>query len=328
MRCKHPIRTKNTGYESVHACGQCLNCRIDERRVKTHRMMLEASSHEHNSFLTLTYNDENLPKEFHNEKTGEVYSDNSVNPADVKAFIKNLQTDVKRKFGVKIKYFICGEYGEKTNRPHYHIALFGYPACTTPDKQRVKRGKFIPCDCANCQYLARKWKKGHIYLGSLTQDSAQYVAGYVTKKLTSNTSDHQKKILQGRYPEFARMSLKPALGKEAIIKHALSKKRYIKSASDIPKYLVHNGKKWPLGRYLTDVYKKTLNFQEIDTKAHKARKRHDQVLNLFKDKTLTPAQKQMVINGIPEAAVELLNAQRVLQVEKRHKLKNLNKKGL
>lgn len=328
MQCKRPITTKNSGGVPV-ACSQCLPCRINERRVKTHRMMLEASSHDDCSFLTLTYNDENLPESFHNKKTGEVYAPNSVNPAHSKAFTNNLQTSFKRKFNRKIKYFICGEYGDKTNRPHYHLALFGYPPCKHPKRPLIVNQKFQPCDCNNCQFLSDLWGKGHIFLGTLKQHSAQYVAGYVTKKLTSNNTAYQQEQLAGRFPEFARMSLKPALGKEALIKHAQSKSRHIKSVDDIPKYLVHNGKKWPLGRYLYDQYKKTLGFEEeTPTRARKERQEHDKMLFMFKDKTLTDDQIDLIKNGLPESALTLLNAQRALQIEKEHERKQLNHKGV
>jgi len=332
MRCKKPIITKNTGGVPI-PCSQCLNCRIDERRIKTHRMMLEASQHDDCSFLTLTYNDENLPSEFSSKKTGQIYDKYSVNPKHVKNFINNLQVSFKRKYGKKIKYFTCGEYGEKTNRPHYHIALFGYPTCLHPNKPKVVNRKFNPCTCRNCAYLQKLWGKGHIYLGTLTQDSAQYVAGYVTKKLTSDNSDFQKSALNGRHPEFARMSLKPALGKTAIEKHALHNKRHIKKIDDIPKFLVHNGKKWPLGKYLREIYKKTLNLEKTpwtfetraQWKANDLREKHDKMLSMFNAKTLTPEHKDLIKKGLPLYALELLNSQRSLQIEKQHKYKLQNK---
>lgn len=336
MQCKKPMIFKNSGGVPV-PCGGCLPCRINERRVKTHRMMLESSQHDHCSFLTLTYDDDHLPEEFHHEKTGEIYARYSVNPAHAKAFTNNLQTSWRRKTGQEIKYFLCGEYGDKTQRPHYHLALFGYPPCLDPKRKYIVNRKFVPCECRNCSFLSKIWGKGHIFLGTLEQHSAQYVAGYVTKKLTKKSCgcqlEHHPKcvqaILKGRHPEFSRMSLKPALGKEAIIAHALSKAVYIKSPDDIPRYLVHNGKKWPLGRYLLEVYKKTLNFEEEDKRRpQKERESHDKVLSMFDGETLTDFQKNLVGNGLPETALMLLNAQRVLNLEKQHERKTLNRKGV
>ena len=189
--------------------------------------MLEASQHKHNSFLTLTYDDEHLPDDFTDEKTGLVYAPNSVDPYHHKLFIDRFRTDFKRKTGKTIRYFMCAEYGEKTQRPHYHYALFGYPSCSNPVKLR-KGEKPKPCNCPNCSFVRKHWIKGHIYLGNLTQHSAQYVAGYVTKKLTSIGHDY-KDILHGRYPEFGRQSKMPGLGLEAVLKHAEKIKPHIKT---------------------------------------------------------------------------------------------------
>jgi hypothetical protein len=301
-------------------------------------MMLESSLTPRNSFLTLTYRDEDLPDEFVDKKTGELYARNSVNPSHIKAFTNNLQTSYKRDTGYNLRYFLCGEYGDKTNRPHYHLALFGYPNCLLPNRNFVVGRKFVPCVCPNCIYLAKKWPYGHIFLGNLEQQSAQYVAGYVTKKMHTNTCGckgeyHHEKCahskLQGRYPEFSRQSLKPGLGHDAIVKHAISKKSYIHKVDDIPKFLIHDQKKWPIGKYLFNVYKETLGFEnEPVTKAHQARERHDTVLAMFKDKTLSGYQKDLIYKGLPESALRLLNAQRVLQIEKREEFKVLNKQGV
>ena len=161
MLCKYPINKRDTG--QVHSCGQCLPCRINDRRIKTHRQMLEASSHIHNSFLTLTYRDEALPDEFHHKKTGQIYIPNSVNPDHHRLFINNLRTDFKRKTGNEMRFYACAEYGEKTHRPHYHYALFGFPTCHHLEA-RKKQKRFEPCGCSNCQYISRLWGKGHISL--------------------------------------------------------------------------------------------------------------------------------------------------------------------
>jgi hypothetical protein len=288
-------------------------------------MMLESSEHQSAVFLTLTYNDENLPKEFHNEKTGEVYRDFSVNPDHHKRFIKNLQTDYKRKTGQSLSYYMCAEYGEKTQRPHYHYALFGYPDCLTPPKPNAP---FKQCECKSCSYLHKLWGKGHIFLGKLEQHSAQYVAGYVTKKLTT-INDYSRERLDGRHPEFGRMSRNPALGKTAVERFSRKIAPYIKDVCDIPSYLVHDGKKWPLGRYLRDVIKGELGFDEEEkTKSQIDRENHDKVLFMFKDKTLDDLQKKMINNGLPDSALTLLNAQRVLQIEKQEEHKRINKKGV
>ena len=77
--------------------------------------MIEAGQHTDNAFVTLTYADDQLP------------DGNSLCPEDVTKFLKRLR---KRIDPVKIRYFLCGEYGEgSTSRPHYHLILFGLPSC-------------------------------------------------------------------------------------------------------------------------------------------------------------------------------------------------------
>jgi len=209
----------------AYGCGQCLPCRINRRRVWTHRIMLEAAQHEQNSFLTLTYSDDQLP------------GDNSVSPRELSLFLKRL-----RKISpYKIRYFGCGEYGDDSGRPHYHLALFGYPACIYGSTRTHKK----VC-CENCTRISNAWSKGNILLGTLQQESAQYVAGYVSKKWTKANDP------KGRLGSFARMSLRPGIGlgmmhelASTLMQHKLDERMI-----DVPLTLQHGTKKWPLGRYL------------------------------------------------------------------------------
>ncbi len=308
-------------------CGGCIQCRINDRRVRTHRMMLEASRFHNNSFLTLTYNNENLPKEFPNKKTGQLYADNSVNPSQSRKFLNTMRTDYKRKTGNSLSYYLCGEYGEKTQRPHYHVALFNFPTCINL-AARKNLAKFEPCNCRNCSFLQKHWSYGHLFLGDLTQHSAQYVAGYVTKKLTTDTSEHNQNILQGRHPEFARMSKNPALGKIPILRHLERIKPYIQSPVDLPTVLTHNGKQWPIGRYLRQVMLKEMDWiDEEKTPIQAEVEATHKMLSMFHGKTLSDHQKNLIKGGLPEYALSILNEQYSKNIEEKEKLKQLNKKG-
>lgn len=201
--------------------------------------MLESLCHEDNTFVTLTYDNDHLPK------------GGSLDPNDTKKFLYRIRKNIQPR---RIRYYLVGEYGSRTWRPHAHIALFGYPNCERGCTPMSSRSRNKRC-CNNCETIKRAWGKGGICLGTLTLESAQYVGGYVTKKLTSKKSDYQKKMLGGLYPEYARMSLRPGVGALAVpqiinvYKKALEND-WISSKEDVPNELQYGKKKWPLGRYL------------------------------------------------------------------------------
>ncbi|MEO5355656.1 MAG: hypothetical protein H7835_21005, partial [Magnetococcus sp. XQGC-1] len=89
--------------------GQCVGCRLERSRQWAIRVMHEASQHEHNCFITLTYNDDNLP------------ANGSLNYRHFQNFMKRL-----RKYYVEftVRFYMCGEYGENFARPHYHACIF------------------------------------------------------------------------------------------------------------------------------------------------------------------------------------------------------------
>lgn len=191
--------------------------------------MLEAFKHDQNAFLTLTYDETNLP------------ADGSLRPRDLQLFIKRLRKAVHPSL---FRFFAVGEYGDQTHRPHYHAGLFGFPGCRH-GRSRYSLG--ITNCCYWCDLVRETWGLGHIFIGNLEPDSAQYLAGYVTKKMTSK--DDQR--LNGRHPEYARMSLKPGIGADAMLDVAAALLTYGKDdAADVPLALAHGKKELPLGRYL------------------------------------------------------------------------------
>lgn len=108
--------------------------------------MHETDYHQHSAFVTLTYADEFLPED------GAVHKDH------LQLFLKRLR---RRLEPVKLKYYATGEYGEKNGRPHYHIILYGL------DEQ------------THLKQLHGAWPYGLIHTGTVTYDSARYVADYV-----------------------------------------------------------------------------------------------------------------------------------------------------
>lgn len=207
-------------------------CRFNRRRMWTHRIMLEAQQHPYNSFVTLTYSDENIPDLA------------SLVPKHLQDWFKRLRKEIEPS---RIRYYAVGEYGDQTWRPHYHIALFGYPACSRGFSQFRRRNSINTC-CNNCDLIARTWQYGLVAVGTLEVESAQYVAGYVTKKMTK--ADDPR--LNGRYPEFCRMSLRPGIGADAMheVANTFLTLDLEQSQADVPSALRHGSRTLPLGRYL------------------------------------------------------------------------------
>ena len=196
--------------------------------------MLEAVLREDNAFVNLTYSEEHLPRVASTSVP-------TLRPKDLTDWLKRLRRAIQPS---KIRYYAVGEYGDVSWRPHYHVALFGYPTClrggTRPNRAGV-------C-CPPCDLVRRSWGLGLVHLGSLERESAQYVCGYVTKKMTSPKDDR----LEGRYPEFARMSLRPGIGADAMHEIASQLLTYDleKKLIDVPLSLRHGAHNLPLGRYL------------------------------------------------------------------------------
>lgn len=192
--------------------------------------MLEAGLHEANAFVTLTYSDDKLPE------------NGTLVPKDAQGWLKRLRARVAPS---TFRFYLVGEYGDVSERPHYHAALFGYKSCAYGQSSYTARR--VDC-CYWCDLVRDTWGHGHVYLGSVEADSARYLAGYVVKKMVSQSDPR----LRGRYPEFARMSLRPGIGRDAMFEVAdvLMKYGIDSSIKDVPDSLMHGLKKLPLGRYL------------------------------------------------------------------------------
>lgn len=227
MLCSNPIVT---GGSRAFPCGQCLACRFNRRRVWTHRMMLEQLGHADSAFVTLTYSPEEEPK------------DGSLQPKDLQDWLKRIRKSVAP---LRLRYYAVGEYGDQTGRPHYHAAVFGLPTCTAGGTNNHISPRSY---CVRCNLVSNTWGKGRIFLGELTRESCQYVAGYVTKKLTSPTDPR----LNGRYPEFARMSKMPGLGTGVLdaVVESLRQHNLDLPQTDVPSGLRHGTSILPLGRFL------------------------------------------------------------------------------
>lgn len=154
--------------------------------------MHEKRLHTDSCFVTLTYSDDNLPR------------GNTLVLEHLQLFMKRLRKHVWKTQNGKtgLRFFACGEYGSKTNRPHYHLLLLD---TDFTDKRLVKSGAAY--NLYDSPVLSKLWPYGHHALGDVTFDSAAYVARYCLKK---NQNGHT--VTDGRLPEFVTMSRNPGLG--------------------------------------------------------------------------------------------------------------------
>lgn len=186
-------------------CGRCIGCRLEHSRQWAMRCVHEAQLHDDNAFITLTYAPENTPL------------GGTLIKKDFQDFAKRLRKRFPLRTHGKIKYYHCGEYGERLGRPHYHALLFGIDF---PDKEHFKSsatGEPIYTSAI----LSRLWPAGFSTTGAVTFESAAYVARYVTKKITGELAEeHYRRIdpetgeVHILLPEYTTMSLKSPIGKD------------------------------------------------------------------------------------------------------------------
>lgn len=147
-------------------CGHCAACRIAKKREWTIRLLHEKSYWKKTCFVTLTYNEENLP------------DDRGLHKEHLQLFFKRLRRSLRD--ARRIKYFACGEYGDRFNRPHYHVIIFG-------------------CDCNDTDIIRTEWPFGFVKVDLVTMYRLQYVTGYVQKKLSGKYEKERYGNLQGPF---------------------------------------------------------------------------------------------------------------------------------
>ena len=211
MPCYHPItgyraengsivfselRRHGSTTEITIACGQCVGCRLERSRIWAMRAVHEAKMYKRNCFITLTYNDENLPDR------------GRLKYEDFVLFMKRL----RKKHGENIRFYMCGEYGD-LDRPHYHAIIFNHD---WKDKTYFKTSNSKE-KIYTSEDLTKIWGLGHASTGDATFESAAYIARYCMQKINGERAEeHYKRYdFLGEYslvPEFNEMSRKPGLG--------------------------------------------------------------------------------------------------------------------
>lgn len=225
-------------YELIELpCGQCIGCRLARSKDWAVRCMHEASLFRNNCFITLTYNNENIP------------SNGSLRKSDFVKFMKRLRkrfsgleavADEDSTITFPIRFFHCGEYGSQLSRPHHHAILFNFDF---PDKYLLSSSS-SSCPLFTSEVLEELWSKeilpetyhcyesgtvfessgkyyaklGYVAIGDVSVESCAYVARYITKKINGDQgANHYVRIdeatgeLYYLEPEYITMSRRPGI---------------------------------------------------------------------------------------------------------------------
>lgn len=200
----------NPDVDLLIPCGQCVGCRLERSRQWAVRCVHEASMFDNNCFITLTFNDESLLSRI---------NPFSLDVRDFQLFMKRL----RKMFGNGIRFYHCGEYGDRYSRPHYHACLFNF---TFPDLLPWKEVNGFKLYTS--ETLSRLWPYGYSSVGSVTFESAAYVARYIMKKINGKGSFHSYflgdlETGEGyfRKPEYTTMSRRPGIGTKWFDTYAL-----------------------------------------------------------------------------------------------------------
>lgn len=251
MPCYHPLRAYKTAAGDVvfdekrrHGnitsqldlpCGRCTGCRMQRVSHWATRIMHEAQSWSDNCFITLTYGRGNLPP------------NSSLEHRDYQLFQKRLAA----KHGKTIRFYMCGEYGDETGRPHYHACLFNHNFYDRKERGKSGSGE----DMYESEELTKAWGMGNCTVQDLNERTAAYCAGYIMKKTLGegaetayNIVTEDGEIIQ-RKPPYSAQSLKPGIGAHWLERNG-------KTDAFGHDFIIVNGQKRALPPYYNKVLKR------------------------------------------------------------------------
>lgn len=155
-------------------CGKCLKCKKSKAAEWSNRLVCESKYHEQSCFLTLTYDQESVPRSYDSHNKLHY----SLKKIDLQLFIKRYRRYLEYNKLGDIRYYAVGEYGSKTYRPHYHAIIFGH----FPDDAEIvkynKKGQHL----YHSKLLSKLWSHGEVIIGRTSPQTMFYTASYVTGK--------------------------------------------------------------------------------------------------------------------------------------------------
>lgn len=206
--CLHPVHITQDGETRLVPCGKCASCLRKRAGVWSSRLQVEASQHKYVFFVTLTYSDLFVPQFFPEEVfTYQYFTDHQrdnivsfleehevsarylvLRYKDIQNFFKRLRNYIYEdncvpSYGKYLRYYCCGEYGETTKRPHYHLLLFSdcEELCTSRNgspsllEMYVNKAWSVPS-----QDNTERVSIGRIDFQLVRDNAARYVSDYVT----------------------------------------------------------------------------------------------------------------------------------------------------
>lgn len=198
MKCISPIRLKNPTPKGLYQdvpCGKCAACMTNKRNSWSIRLQDELQYSDSGAFITLTYSDEYFFETAVKADNVElaIKMNESVHKSHLQDFMKRFRY---HDGSPNIRYFGVGEYGTKSDRPHYHVLLFNI------DFQRL------------AESIEKSWTFGLHHIGEINDASIHYVSGYVVTSQYAPKEHCQK--------TFALMSRRPGIGTKKLEKMASS----------------------------------------------------------------------------------------------------------
>lgn len=191
-------------------CGHCIGCRLDYSRRWADRMMLELATSEKAVFVTLTYDNDHIHWSQFDDYGLPMYG--TLDKRDCQLFFKRLRKYCDEHLnGRKIRFYLAGEYGSKTLRPHYHAIIYGIGLCDFNDLRLCGRNE-LKQNYYTSEIFEKIWDNGFILLADVSWKSCAYVARYVTKKMNGDKAlcYAERNVIS----EFSLMSRKPGIGAE------------------------------------------------------------------------------------------------------------------
>jgi len=215
------------------------------------RINHEAQLYDSNLFVTLTYAREKLTSW-------------SLRYRDFQLFMKKLRKELPGDVEIEgrrpIRFFMCGEYGAQRKRPHWHAILFN---TRLPDLVRLTERE------STSELLQKLWGHGLTHIGTVTPESAAYVAGYTLKKKYGRHVDSHYdvvdrdtgEVVESRRREFVQMSRDPGIGAWW----------FARFASDVFPLdrAIQAGRAYKAPRYYWDRYKAVADPMEVEVIEHK-----------------------------------------------------------